>query len=104
MLLPQKAGRFPIEVPYITVSGNNVSVCVTTEGVFEKLDSETFILTGYIGNASDQVQILENIKETVEWDLETITPLKYFLPPSPSWLQFLRSFDPNRYFLGRFPT
>jgi len=102
VLLPLKAGRFPIEVPYITVPGNNVSICVTTEGIFEKANHGTFILTGYIGDVSNEAQIIDNIREIINWELEIRRPLKQFTSPSVDWLQFLRSFDPDRYFLGRF--
>lgn len=63
VLLPLRAGMFPVKVPYITVPQTNVSVCVNTEGVFEKIDSETFILTGYMGKASEQVQKVEKSKK-----------------------------------------
>jgi acyl CoA:acetate/3-ketoacid CoA transferase alpha subunit/acyl CoA:acetate/3-ketoacid CoA transferase beta subunit len=102
VLIPLKAGRFPDEVPYITVPGNNVTVCITTEGIFEKYESKKFILTGYIGEVSDKERILDNIEKSISWDLEIRKPLKRFSPPSTDWLRFLRSFDPNRYFLGRF--
>ncbi len=102
VLIPLKAGRFPIEVPYVTIPGHNVSVCVTSQGIFEKQKHETFELTGYIGDISDENQILDNIKEIISWNLEIRKPLKQFRSPSADWLQFLRSFDPNRYFLGRF--
>ena len=102
VLIPLKPGRFPAEVPYITVPGKNVSICVTTEGIFEKDNSEAFVLTGYIGDVSKRDQIVENIKEIVGWELEVRSPLKQFSTSSLDWLQLLRSFDPNRYFLGRF--
>ncbi|MFX1283663.1 MAG: CoA-transferase [Promethearchaeota archaeon] len=102
VLLPLKAGRFPIEVPYITVPGNNVSICVTTRALLEKTNKGTFILTGYIGDISDEAQIIDEIREIINWELEIRKPLKQFTSPSVEWLQFLRSFDPDRYFLGRF--
>ncbi len=101
VLLPLKSGRFPKEVPYTTVSGKNVTVCVTTEGIFEKLNG-VLTLTGYIGKASEKENITTNISDVAEWDLKIYQPLIRYSPPSPSQLQFLRSFDPNRYFLGRF--
>ncbi len=102
VLIPLKAGRFPAEVPYITVPGKNVSICVTTEGIFERDNSEPFVLTGYIGGVSDRDQIIDDIKEIIGWELEKRSPLKHYSIPSVDWLQLLRSFDPNRYFLGRF--
>ena len=102
VLIPLKAGRFPVEVSYITVPGRNVSICVTTQGIFEKQKHGTLELTGYIGDISDENQILDDIKETISWELEIKKPLKQFSSPSVDWLRFLRSFDPNRYFLGRF--
>ncbi|MFX0184122.1 MAG: hypothetical protein ACFE95_13650 [Candidatus Hodarchaeota archaeon] len=101
VLLPLRSGRFPKEVPYITVPGTNVSVCVTTEGVFEKIDDQTFTLTGIIDNGSKEEEIVRRIIETVEWELNITKPLKQFLQPLRRWLKFLRSFDPNRFFLGR---
>jgi len=101
VLLPLRSSRFPKEVPYITVPGTNVSVCVTTKGVFEKIDDQTFTLTGIVGDASEEEEIVTRITETVEWELNVAKPLKKFLQPSLSWLKFLRSFDPNRFFLGR---
>ncbi|MFW9994320.1 MAG: CoA-transferase [Candidatus Odinarchaeota archaeon] len=101
VLLPLRSGRFPEEVPYITVPGTNVSVCVTTGGVLEKIDGETFSLTGYIGETAKKNQIIAEMRETIEWELEISNALKHFQPPLPEWLRFLRSFDPDRYFLGR---
>jgi acyl CoA:acetate/3-ketoacid CoA transferase beta subunit len=102
VLIPLKAERFPAEVPYITVPGKKVSICVTTEGIFERENSRTFVLTGYIGDVSDKDQIVGKIREIIGWKLEIRRPLKQFSAPSLDWLQLLRSFDPNRYFLGRF--
>ncbi|MHA2333570.1 MAG: CoA-transferase [Candidatus Hodarchaeales archaeon] len=101
VLIPLRTGRFPAEIPYITVPGSKISVCITTEGIFEKLGSKTFKLTGYIGNATEKDQVIARIEESIEWDLDVKDPLKQFSPPTSSWLRFLRSFDPDRYFLGR---
>lgn len=101
VLLPLKSGRFPAKVPYITVPGTNVTVCITTEGILEKNNNGLFVLTGYIGDGSNEEQIIDNIKEKIDWKLKITKPLIQFTPPSPRWLQFLRSFDPNRFFLGR---
>ncbi|MHA2224920.1 MAG: CoA-transferase [Candidatus Hodarchaeales archaeon] len=101
VIIPLREGRFLNEVPYITVPGNNISVCVTTKGVFEKQDKETFVLSGYLGEVSDKDRIIDEVKEVIEWDYESSYPLKQFHPPPADWLQFLRSFDLYRYFLGR---
>jgi len=100
VLLPLRSGRFPLEVPYITVPGRNVTTCVTTDGIFKKLNG-IFTLTGYIGKVSEKESIIKKITEIVEWDLKIKEPLKRYLPPTSTLLQFLRSFDPNRLFLGR---
>ncbi|MFW9905917.1 MAG: CoA-transferase [Candidatus Thorarchaeota archaeon] len=102
VLIPLKTGRFPPKVPYITVPGKNVSVCVTTKAIFEKNKDESFVLTGYIGEESNEEQILDEIGQTISWDLQIKRPLFKFHAPSAEWLRFLRAFDPDRYFLGRF--
>ena len=102
VLIPLKTGRFPPQVPYITVPGKNVSVCVTTKAIFEKNKGGSFVLTGYIGDESNEVQILDDIRHAISWDLEIKRPLSQYKPPSADWLRFLRAFDPDRYFLGRF--
>jgi acyl CoA:acetate/3-ketoacid CoA transferase alpha subunit/acyl CoA:acetate/3-ketoacid CoA transferase beta subunit len=102
VLIPLKAGRFPPKVPYITVPGENISVCVTTKAIFEKNEDNSFVLTGYIGEESNKEQILEEIRHIISWDLQIKRPLSQFKPPSTEWLRFLRAFDPDRYFLGRF--
>ncbi|UCE13356.1 MAG: hypothetical protein JSV04_14370 [Candidatus Heimdallarchaeota archaeon] len=100
VLLPLKPGRFPEEVSYITVPGTNVTTCITTEAIFEKKNGR-LVLSGYTGDSTNEDQIVGHIKEIVGWDLEINHPLVHFEPPSSTWLQFLRSFDPNRFFLGR---
>lgn len=100
VLLPQKSGRFPLKVPYITVPGKNVTICVTTMGIFQKLDG-ILTLTGYIGQVAEKDNIIDKITETVEWDFKIHEPFKQYSPPTPKQLQLLRSFDPNRFFLGR---
>ncbi|UCG01458.1 MAG: hypothetical protein JSW11_17800 [Candidatus Heimdallarchaeota archaeon] len=101
VLIPLKSGRFPPKVPYITVPGVKVAACVTTEALFEKNEDGTFVLTGYIGEGSNEDQILKKIRDTISWDLQIKRPLTQFKSPSADWLCFLRSFDPERYFLGR---
>jgi acyl CoA:acetate/3-ketoacid CoA transferase alpha subunit/acyl CoA:acetate/3-ketoacid CoA transferase beta subunit len=102
VLIPLKTGRFPSKVPYITVPGKNVSVCVTTKAIFEKNKDEAFVITGYIGEKSNEQQILDEVKQTISWDLQIKHPLSQFKPPSAEWLHYLRAFDPYRYFLGKF--
>ncbi|MFX0170726.1 MAG: CoA-transferase [Candidatus Hodarchaeota archaeon] len=100
VLLPLRSGRFPKRVPYITVPGTNVSTCITTDGIFEKRDDQTLSLTGIIEQVSEEEEIVTRITKTVEWELNVVKQLKKFLPPSQRWLKFLRSFDPDRFFLG----
>ncbi|MFX1506316.1 MAG: CoA-transferase [Promethearchaeota archaeon] len=102
VLIPLKTGRFPPKVPYITVPGKNVSFCVTTKAIFEKNKDESFVLAGYIGEESNKEQILDDIRQTIGWELQIKRPLSQYKPPSAEWLHFLRAFDPDRYFLGRF--
>ena len=100
-LIPLKSGRFPEKVPYITVPGGNVSLCVTTDAIFKKNEDGVFVLTGYFGEVSKEEQILNKIRDIISWDLVIKQPLTQFKAPSSDWLCFLRSFDPERYFLGR---
>ncbi|MFX1516391.1 MAG: CoA-transferase [Promethearchaeota archaeon] len=100
-LIPLKSGRFPEKVPYITVPGGNVSVCVTTNAIFKKNEDGVFVLTGYFGELSKEEQILNKIRDIISWELQIKHPLTQFKAPSSDWLCFLRSFDPERYFLGR---
>ena len=104
VLIPLKAGRFPDKVPYITVPGGNVTICVTTDAIFEKNEDGVFVLTGYFGDVTIEEQILDKIRDIISWDLEIKQPLIQFKAPSSNWLYFLRSFDPERYFLGRLGT
>ena len=101
VLIPLKSGRFPDKVPYITVPGGNVSVCVTTDAIFEKNKDGVFVLTGYFGDISKKEQILNKIRDIISWEMHIKQPLTRFKAPSSDWLCFLRSFDPERYFLGR---
>ncbi|MFX0051683.1 MAG: CoA-transferase [Candidatus Hermodarchaeota archaeon] len=101
VLLPLRSGRFPEKVPYITVPGTNVTTCVTTEGIFEKVGDQKFSLTCVLNNDSDENKIITKITKSVEWELKIDKQLKKLSLPSKRWLKFLRSFDPDRHFLGR---
>lgn len=98
----QKKGAFVGQVEHITCPGKRIRCVVTTEGRFEKNDSDELILTGYWADADKSEEAaVRGIRELVEWDLEISRSLERLSAPDESDLLLLRSYDPERFFIGK---
>jgi acyl CoA:acetate/3-ketoacid CoA transferase alpha subunit/acyl CoA:acetate/3-ketoacid CoA transferase beta subunit len=100
----QKRDRFLDRVPYITSPGKGVKTLVSTLGVFEKLaDNPELTLTGYFPHPalSTAEEHIHYIKENCEWELKVSPHIEQASPPTSQELIMLRTFDPQRWFLGK---
>jgi len=87
--------RFVPKVPFITIPGEKVKTVISTLGVFEKLDGEELILTGYFPDIEHPSPV-DYIKENCNWDLKIWPKVEKLLPPSLDELLLLRLLDPRR--------
>ncbi|MHA1606423.1 MAG: CoA-transferase [Candidatus Freyarchaeota archaeon] len=91
--------RLVERVPYVTAPGEKVTMLVTTEGVFEKVDGE-LTLTGYFPKqGQSKEQIIERIKSETGWRLRVSEEVREEKPPTLRELMILRYFDPDHNFL-----
>ncbi|MFC2070819.1 CoA-transferase [Chloroflexota bacterium] len=99
----QRKGRFLDKVPYITMSGTNVSTLVTEEGIFEKNGGPEFVLTEYFPrqNVPDKDERIRQIGETLGWELKVSPQVKEASPPITEELELLRSLDPDGMWTSR---
>jgi len=101
--LVQNKSRFVAEVPYITSPGLRVTTVVSQLGIFEKeIGNHELVLTGYFPGkeAPSEAACVRAIQEECGWALKVRDTLDVLPYPSGEDLQFLRSFDPKRLFLG----
>ena len=101
VVIPQSSSKFLERLPYITCSGGNVSMVISNKGIFEKLEGEELVLTGYLPNPklSTTEEIVEDIKKSCGWDLKVSLELEEVTPPSFDELMTLRLLDPKGLFI-----
>jgi acyl CoA:acetate/3-ketoacid CoA transferase beta subunit len=95
-LLKHNRERFMSSLPYITIPGHNVRTVISTLGIFEKLDGEELMLTGYFPN-SEHGSPVDYIKENCGWDLKVWPQVTEIPAPSIDELLRLRLLDPRGY-------
>ncbi|MDY6853974.1 MAG: CoA-transferase [Thermodesulfobacteriota bacterium] len=83
VVMNQSPTRLLEKVPYITCPGKKVSTLISDMGIFEKLDGEELILTGYFPTSNYEKDI-KSIKESCGWNLKL----------SPAFMGN-ETFDPN---------
>ena len=88
----QSVRRFVKDLPYVTCPGKRTRTVVSDLGVFEKIDGEELILTGYMAEPGPSEQ-RDAVKKTIEncgWELKVHTELTKIEPPTVSELALLR--------------
>ncbi|MDY6880814.1 MAG: CoA-transferase [Thermodesulfobacteriota bacterium] len=98
--------RLKEELTYVTSPGKKVTALVTTRGIFEKLgDDHELTLTSVLPRLKDTVieDAVQTIKDHCGWHVKESPLITCFDPPERSDLELMRSFDPNRYYLGKGP-
>jgi acyl CoA:acetate/3-ketoacid CoA transferase alpha subunit/acyl CoA:acetate/3-ketoacid CoA transferase beta subunit len=105
--LEQNKDRFVEKVPYITSPGLKVRTVVSQLGIFEKeFGASELELTGYIpaqfaeAPAASEEECVRAIREQCGWELKVRDHLLVVPRPAAEEIKFLRSFDPQRLFLG----
>ena len=97
----QSRQRLCQQVDYITCPGRNVTVLVTTKGIFEKSSPhDEFILTSLFPDdkLSGSEAKIANLQESCGWELKISPDLLEILPPSDEELGLLRWLDPQGHF------
>lgn len=92
VVLNQSKKRFVNQVPYTTCPGSNVTTVVSDKGMFEKINGDELVLTGYLGgpDASDEDSAVRKIREDCGWELKIHPVLKKMSPPETDELTLLR--------------
>lgn len=100
VVLPHWPFRLVAQVPYITAPGEKIKTLVTTLGIFEKLDTQEFSLTGIIADGkSSPEEILALLKEKTPWKFKIVPQIENFSLPTDIEIALLRLFDPHKFFL-----
>ena len=101
VVVVNKGVRLVERVPYITCPGKRISTLITNEGIYVK-DGSEFILKGYFPKPelSDEKERIQEISIGCGWELRISAQLEKLCPPTLEELSLLRSFDPDRVFLG----
>lgn len=88
----QSVKRFVKDLPYVTCSGKRTKTVVSDKGIFEKINGEELILTGYLveSGQSEQRDTVRKIIENCGWELKVHTELTKIEPPTVSELALLR--------------
>jgi len=88
----QSVRRFVKDLPYVTCPGKRTRTVVSDRGIFEKIDGEELILTGYLvePDQSEQRDTVRKIIENCGWELKVHTELTKIEPPTVSELALLR--------------
>jgi len=92
--LKHRRDRFVPSVPFITIPGQRIKTVISTLGVFEKLDGEELILTGYFPDTKHTSPV-DFIRENCGWDLKVRPKVKEIPAPSLDELLTLRLLDPS---------
>ena len=100
MVCVQRANRLVEAVPYTTCPGSRVSTLATNEGVYKKND-DGFVLTGCFPSSGVRIdERLNQIRQTCGWEFRSADAPLELEPPTPVELALVRSFDPERVFIG----
>lgn len=98
----QKKGAFIGQVEHVTCPGKRIRCVITTKGRFEKNERDELILTGYWADAGiGEEAAVRGIRELVDWPLEIGPSPERLDIPDNDELMLLRSYDPERFFLGK---
>jgi acyl CoA:acetate/3-ketoacid CoA transferase alpha subunit len=98
----QNKGQFVKDVEHITCPGRNIRCVVTTKGRFEKGDGDELILTGYMAEQDrSEEESIRLIRDLVDWDLKVSSSPERLEAPGADELLLLRSYDPERFFIGK---
>ncbi|MDY7033697.1 MAG: CoA-transferase [Thermodesulfobacteriota bacterium] len=99
VVMTQSRTRLIDQVPYITCPGAKVNTLISDKGIFEKLEGNELILTGYFPNSSQEEDI-QAIRENCGWDLKVSPSVEKIASPALEELVTVRLLDPERYFIG----
>jgi acyl CoA:acetate/3-ketoacid CoA transferase beta subunit len=98
----QRKGQFVDKVEYVTSPGRRVRCVVASQALYEKLDGDELVLTGWFGaEASGAESAIRDIKELCGWDLKVSDSIVRLGDPTPEETALLRIYDPERLFLGK---
>ena len=98
----QNKGQFVENVEHITCPGARIRCVVTTKARFEKIDGDELVLTGYIVQpGAGEEESVRRIRELVDWDLKVGNNIERMEMPTDEELMLLRSYDPERFFIGK---
>ncbi|MDY6911442.1 MAG: CoA-transferase [Chloroflexota bacterium] len=97
--------RLKNQLAYVTAPGGKVKTLVTTLGIFEKPDDEEFVLSSVLPRAkeADIRDTVNEIQQHCGWIIKEASEVICQKPPEQLELELVRSFDPNRYYLGKGP-
>jgi acyl CoA:acetate/3-ketoacid CoA transferase alpha subunit/acyl CoA:acetate/3-ketoacid CoA transferase beta subunit len=98
VVLEQSQSRFRPEVAYVTAPGARVHAVATQVGLYEKDEAGKLILTAAYPPVGPSVKAA---RELCGWDLRVAEQLSTLPLPTTAELHLLRSYDPDRYFVGR---
>jgi acyl CoA:acetate/3-ketoacid CoA transferase alpha subunit len=97
-----KKGHFVRAVEHVTCPGQRIRCVVTTKGRFEKIDGDELVLTGYMAQPNTGgEESIRQIKELVDWDLRVSRSVERIEMPTDEELMLVRSYDPERFFIGK---
>lgn len=91
--------RTVAEVGYVTSPGDRVRALATDLGLFEKDDSNVFVLTAVPAGDGTIVDRVEAVRERCGWELRTAGDLAELPPPTATEIERLRTWDPQAVFL-----
>lgn len=98
----QNRGQFVRDVEHIACPDARIGCVVTTKGRFEKRGGDELILTGYVEQpGAGQEASVHRIRDVVDWDLKISDDIERIEMPTGEELMPLRSYDPERFFIGK---
>ena len=100
----QSSKRFLKKVDYVGCPGKTIKTLVTDYGVFKKLEGdETFTLTKVLNAPSpkEKKDRIKKIQAMCGWPLKLAGEVADVSPPTTEELAFLRSLDPEGFFIGK---
>jgi acyl CoA:acetate/3-ketoacid CoA transferase alpha subunit/acyl CoA:acetate/3-ketoacid CoA transferase beta subunit len=97
VVLEQSQSRFRPEVAYVTAPGERVHAVATQMGLYEKDEDGKLVLTAVYPPVGRSVKAA---REFCGWDLRVADRLSTLPLPTTAELHLLRSYDPDRNFLG----
>jgi hypothetical protein len=92
VIMAQSRRRFVGELPYVTCPGDKVKTVVSDKGIFEKVDGDELVLTGYFANNSEtgQDDVVKEIREDCGWEAKVHSALRQIEPPRDDEIALLR--------------